>query len=73
MDKRKVATIVWILLAAACFVMGGLSLSGVVSRTDPNGRVIFGIGWVLIGVGWIGRYYVAKKRWQRDADERRKP
>lgn len=71
MDKRRVATIFWIALAVACFVMGFLSLTGVVSRTDTTGRLLFGIGWILIGVGWLGRYFLAKKKWQRESEEAR--
>jgi hypothetical protein len=70
-NKRTLAIVVWLLLAAGCFIMGGLSLAGVVSRADLNGRFIFGIGWFLIGAGWIGRYYLAKKNWRRESDESR--
>ncbi len=71
MNKRRLTTVVWVLLAAGCFIMGGLSLAGIVSTAEGNERFLFGIGWILIGVGWLGRYYIAKKKWQRDADEDR--
>jgi protein-S-isoprenylcysteine O-methyltransferase Ste14 len=69
MDKRRLAAIVWVALAVACFVMGVLSFSGVISNTDEKGRVIFGFGWVLIGIGWLGRYWIARKKWQRESEE----
>lgn len=72
MDKKKLASIAWVLVAAGCLVMGLLTLAGVFRRPDPNGRIIFGFGWILIGAAWLGRYYFAKRKWTRDADEDRR-
>ena len=72
MNRRGVATVLWICLATGCFIMAGLSAAGVVSRAEPNGRVIFGIGWTLIGIGWLGRYYFARKKWRGDDEENRR-
>lgn len=71
MNKRRLAAMAWIVLAMACFIMGFLSLAGVVSRADTNERLVFGIGWILIGAGWLARYFFAKRKWERQTEEDR--
>lgn len=51
--------------------MGALSLAGVFNRTQPGGRYVFGVGWLLIGAGWIARYRLAERNWRREREEHR--
>jgi hypothetical protein len=62
MNIPRIGKMVRLFLAAACIVMGVLSWSGVISSDVPNGRLIFGIGWILIGVGWLVRYYLGRSQ-----------
>ena len=63
--------IVRIILGVGCLVMGVLSLSGYFVCGGPNERWIVGIGWILIGAGWLGRWYIAKRRSRPGSGERR--
>jgi hypothetical protein len=68
-SRGSVKTMVRVLLGLGCFIMGGLTLSGLFLRDDPKGRWICGIGWILIGVGWLGRWYVGKKKSEQKRKE----
>ena len=45
-----------------CLVMALLSFLGVGTQDEPNGRIIFGLLWLCVGVLWIIRYVMAKGR-----------
>ena len=65
--------IVRMILGVACLIMGVLSLSGHFVRGGPNERWIIGIGWILVGAGWLGRCYIARRQTghgsERERDE----
>jgi len=50
------------LLAVGCFVMAGLSFSGVVSTENPKEQLLFGFLWMLAGVLWIVRMLLGKRQ-----------
>ncbi len=60
MKKSRVGPIMRLTVSAACIVMGILSGTGVVQSTVPNGKLIFGIGWLVVGAGWLVRYYLGR-------------
>lgn len=64
MAKQGKGPIVWILLAAVCFVVAALAGAGMILRSDSIGRLIYGVLWSLIGVSWLGRYFIARRREQ---------
>jgi len=66
MDKRRFGLYVRLVLAAGCVVMGVLSFAGAFPNDVANGRLVFGAGWTLIGVGWLVRCYLGWKK--RDGD-----
>ena len=67
MDKHRFGLYVRLVLATGCVVMGVLSFAGVFSNDVPKGRLIFGVGWVLIGAGWLVRCYFG---WKKQIGER---
>ncbi len=71
MPKQNMRRVIWIALAVVCFVMAGLSFTGVVLRQDTtNSKLMFGIIWTLVGVSWLGRYFAEKKKQeQREGPE----
>jgi len=54
--------IVRMILGVGCLIMGVLTLAGLFMRNDPSDRWIVGIGWLLIGGGWLIRCYIGKRR-----------
>jgi hypothetical protein len=60
MNKSRLGTVVRVTVAAACIVMAVLSGTGLVSSNVPNGRLIFGIGWLVVGAGWLARYFLGR-------------
>ena len=39
------------------FVIVATIFSGVILKNDVVGRLIFGLVWVLVGIGWLGQYF----------------
>ncbi len=54
--------VVRLILGVGCVIMGVLSLSGMFVRGGTTERLMVGFGWILIGVGWLIRCYLEKKR-----------
>ncbi len=54
------------------FLIAALSLTGIVLKTDLTGRVIWGVIWGLIGVGWLLGIVRSRRKTtnQRDSDHR---
>jgi hypothetical protein len=46
----------YLLLMIICFAIAILSFAGVILQSDMTGRVIFGLVWAFVGIGWLGRY-----------------
>ena len=49
-------------LGSGCLLMAALSFLGVGTQDEPNGRVIFGLLWLCVGVLWFVRYFINKRR-----------
>jgi len=67
LDKHRFGLYVRLVLAAGCVVMGILSFAGAFSNDVGNRRLIFGVGWTLIGAGWLFRCYIG---WRKQSGER---
>jgi len=55
---RGSGSVVRLVVAAACLLMGVLSLVGVFSSGSTRERWIIGVGWIVIGAGWLARCYL---------------
>jgi uncharacterized membrane protein HdeD (DUF308 family) len=62
MARIKVGTTLSLWLTAICAVIAVVSFFGLILKDDMVGRLIFGTVWTLVGIYWIGSYFVAKKR-----------
>ncbi len=62
MAEQGARRIVWVLLAAVCFAIALLAAFGVILARDDTGRIIYGVVWSLLGVSWLARYVVARRR-----------
>jgi hypothetical protein len=62
MDNRKAQSMVWMLLALVSFVIAVLAFSGTILADDTVGKVIYGVLWSAIGLAWLGRYFISRKR-----------
>jgi len=49
-----------IVLAIVSFAVAAVPASGLVLATDPVGRTIFTVVWVLVGVAWLGQLIHAR-------------
>ncbi|TFH01008.1 MAG: hypothetical protein E4H13_05970 [Calditrichales bacterium] len=54
--------IVWLLLAAVSWIIALLAATGNILADDTTGRLIYTIAWAAIGLGWIGRYMIEKRK-----------
>ena len=50
-----------LIFATISFAIAVVCWSGLVLANDPIGRIIFGTVWTLLGIGWLGRYFVQRK------------
>ena len=62
MKERSRGSVVWLFLAAISFFIALLAAFGVILASDGTGRLIYGVLWGLIGLGWLGRYFVVRKK-----------
>jgi hypothetical protein len=69
MANLNTGSIVWILLAIVSFIIAALALSGVILARDMTGRVIYGVLWTAIGLSWIGRYVVVRRKAEQEKHE----
>jgi hypothetical protein len=67
MKKHRIGLYIRLVLAAGCIVMGFLSLAGAFPISAEREKLIFGVGWILIGAGWIFRCYLG---WRSRPDDR---
>jgi len=68
MDNWGPGRILRLLIAAACFVMAGLSFFGVLSKDNPGDQRLFASLWTLAGLLWILRITLYGKRKPSDDD-----
>ena len=62
MDRRNTQSIVWTLLALISFAIAVLAFSGTILAEDTVGKIVYGVLWTLIGLAWLGRCFVSRKR-----------
>jgi len=48
-------------LSLISYLIAAISFSGIILKEDFTGRLIFGIVWVVIGLGWLIRTFALKK------------
>jgi hypothetical protein len=65
MPRQFRGLIVWLLLAAVSFAISVLAISGVILKNDTVGQVIWCVMWGLVGISWLGRFYVERKKAQQ--------
>jgi len=60
--RRFPRLLVWILLSGVSFTIAFLALGGVILSRDATGRLIYGILWSLVGLGWLARYIIPRRK-----------
>jgi hypothetical protein len=60
--KQAVGSIVYALLALVSFTIALLAYFEVILYGDTTGRYIYTILWSLVGLGWLGRLVIWRKR-----------
>lgn len=50
-----------VIAAILSFAIATICLLGIVLKNDLVGRLIFGATWSLVGTGWLGQYFHARK------------
>jgi len=61
MAKLQLSPKYSVIIAVGAFVVAAISFFGIILKNDLVGRLIFGITWSLVGVGWLGCYFNARK------------
>jgi len=61
MNQYKNSKLYFLLLSMGSLSVALISFSGIVMKEDLVGRVIIGCVWLLVSVGWMGRYFHTKK------------
>jgi len=64
MAKWQNSTRYFAFLATGSFLMAVITFWGVFLEADLTGRIIVGIVWTLVSLGWLGQYFRAKKTGQ---------
>jgi len=61
MNQCKNSKLYFLLLSMGSLSVALISFSGIVMKEDIVGRIIIGCVWLLVSVGWIGRFFHTKK------------
>ena len=62
MNERNKGSIIWLLLATISFTIALLAVFGVILSNDGVGRLIYGVLWSMIGLSWMGRFFIARNK-----------
>lgn len=61
MNQCKNSKLYFLLLSMGSLSVALISFSGIVMKEDIVGRIFIGCVWLLVSVGWIGRFFHTKK------------
>lgn len=59
--ERRVPPKVSVVMAIISFVVAIIPAAGIVMKSDPAGRIIFTIVFLLVGIAWLGQFLHVKK------------
>ena len=65
MPRQGKRLIVWLLLAGVSYAISVLAIAGVILKNDEVGQVIWCVMWALVGLSWLGRFFIERKKAQR--------
>lgn len=65
MNKHTGTMTIRFFLIILCFAMAVLSFLGVGTMDEPNGRLIFGLLWICVGILSIIRYLMERRKEDR--------
>lgn len=61
MLRARDGSALWVLMAVLSIAIAALALSGAIFAHDLGGRLIYGLIWSAVGIGWLSRYILARK------------
>lgn len=59
--KKKRSPRYYLVLASISLFVGIIVITGLVMKNDLTGRIIIAAVWFLVGVGWLGRFFSARR------------
>ena len=62
MNQSKNSTLYFLILSISALSIALIFISGIVLKTDLTGRIIIGSIWLIVSIGWLGKYFHTRKQ-----------